>query len=219
METPRPRGRTPAAAVLVLLAILYACVAPGAGTADLHRWWAGLGPVLPHATFPADCNLCHLGSDWQELRPSFTFDHGKETGVVLHGAHAQARCLRCHNDRGPVEVFAARGCVGCHEDVHFAKLGTDCSRCHDERSWHAPQLRQQHARTRFPLTGAHAAVACHRCHEGAFAGEFLPTDTECVTCHRADLEATTNPPHIPLGWVSDCNRCHMPTRWQQAQVR
>lgn len=218
MAPPR-RSRILPAAAFALVAILYACVAPATGTADLHRWWAGLGPVLPHDTFPADCNLCHLGSDWQSLRASFSFDHGKETGVVLRGAHAAARCLRCHNDRGPVAVFGARGCSGCHEDAHFGKLGTDCSLCHGEDTWHAGAQRERHARTRFPLTGAHANTACHRCHPGALAGEFLPTDTECVTCHRSDLENTTNPPHVPLGWVSNCDRCHMTVRWPQAQIR
>ena len=32
--------------------------------------------------------------------------------VALRGAHAQAGCLLCHNDRGPVQQFAARGCGG-----------------------------------------------------------------------------------------------------------
>ena len=26
-------------------------------------------------------------------------------------------------------------------------------------------------------------------------------------------------PHIPLGWVADCNRCHMPTKWRQATIK
>jgi len=199
--------------------MLLACATQGPGGAELHRWWAGLGPVLPHDTFPADCSLCHLGAQWQELRPSFTFDHGKETGVELRGAHANALCLRCHNDRGPVQVFAARGCAGCHEDPHFAKLGPDCASCHQETAWQVIDQREAHARTRFPLTGAHASVACHRCHAGALAGDFMPTDVACVSCHRGELLATSNPPHVPLGWVDRCDRCHMTTRWKHAQIR
>ncbi len=214
----RPRRALPALA-FALAAILVACVTPGQGTAELHRWWSGLGPVLPHDTFPADCNLCHLGSEWQELRASFAFDHAKETGVPLRGSHAQARCLRCHNDRGPVAVFEARGCAGCHDDVHFGKVGNDCAACHTEVSWRAVAQFERHQTTRFPLTGAHANTACHRCHVGALAGEFVPTDVACVSCHRDDVERTTNPPHIPLGWVDHCDRCHQTLRWPSAQIR
>jgi hypothetical protein len=205
------------AAAFVVVAL--GCAVQRAGSGELHRWWAGFGPVLPHGKFPADCKLCHVGATWNELTPDFRFDHQKETGVPLDGAHAQARCLRCHNDRGPVAMFQARGCVGCHEDVHQGKLGVRCEECHDQETWNPRGQIERHDRTRFPLSGAHLATACHRCHPGANVGNFVPTDTECVTCHRDDLAGTLNPPHIPLGWTSKCDRCHMPTDWHQAHRR
>jgi len=208
--------------LFLLAAVLFAaaaCVAPRAGTGSVHRWWAGLGPVLPHDTFPTDCKLCHVGSGWNELVDDFSFDHEAETGYHLDGAHAEAMCLRCHNDRGPVEVFAERGCAGCHEDVHQGDLGPDCASCHNERTWNPQGMIQRHNKTRFPLVGAHALVSCHRCHPGARVGNFLPTDNECVTCHTDELNNTTNPPHIPLGWIDNCHKCHMPTAWEQAQTR
>jgi len=206
-------------ALLCVLAVLAgACISVVRRdqSGSLHRWWAGLGPVLPHDTFPADCRLCHVGASWNQLREDFEFDHGKRTGVPLHGAHREAQCLLCHNDRGPVSVFKARGCAGCHEDVHQGDLGPDCSKCHHESTWRPTGQFEMHFRTRFPLTGAHAAVACHKCHPGARVGNFVPTDTECLTCHQDDLAATANPPHIPLGWVDNCQRCHLPTKWEQA---
>jgi hypothetical protein len=203
----------------ILLLILAACVLQNPDQNLRHRWWAGFGPVLPHEKFPADCKLCHTGDNWQELTPSFRFDHAKETGVPLRGAHAQAQCLRCHNDRGPVATFQARGCGGCHEDVHTGKLGPLCDSCHGEVTWQPVGQIERHDRTRFPLTGAHRSVSCNRCHVGARVGNFVPTDTECVSCHRNDLLQTINPPHIPLGWVDRCDRCHMPTKWEQGQLR
>jgi hypothetical protein len=202
-----------------LVYCVVACASQGPGLGELHRWWSGLGPVLPHATFPADCRLCHTGGTWNELRPDFRFDHERETGVRLDGAHAQARCLLCHNDRGPVAAFQARGCAGCHEDVHQGDLGPRCASCHEETSWRPVGQIERHSRTRFPLVGAHMTVSCHRCHPGAFVGNFQPADTACVTCHSADLAGTTNPPHVGLGWVDRCDRCHVATRWQQAVVR
>jgi len=195
------------------LLALEACVTPDAKSGERHRWWAGLGPVLPHDTFPADCKLCHVGEGWNTLTADFHFDHERETGVPLHGAHADASCLRCHNDRGPVSAFAAQGCSGCHDDVHQGDLGHDCTRCHGEQTWQPMNQVALHESTRFPLTGAHVTVACHKCHPGAFVGNFVPTDVQCVTCHRRDLLGTNNPNHVALGFTDHCERCHGPTDW------
>lgn len=201
------------------LSLVIGCSFASPGRADLHRWWAGFGLVVPHESFPADCRLCHLGASWNELVPNFEFDHEAKTGVPLSGAHQQAKCLRCHNDRGPVAVFQAQGCAGCHADVHYGELGADCRRCHDETFWKVPNARVQHVHSRFPLTGAHLMVACHRCHAGATVRNFEPTDPSCVSCHYDTMAATTNPPHLGLGWTDRCERCHMPTGWRPAVVR
>jgi len=204
--------------LLLLACVLGACVSAATrpGTGSLHRWWSGFGPVLPHDGFPADCGLCHLPGRWDAIREDFSFDHEQRTGVPLPGAHAEAQCLRCHNDRGPVSLFNARGCGGCHDDVHQGDLGPNCSQCHQQRTWDPLRTTFAHGRGRFPLTAAHAAVSCHRCHPGARVGNFLPADTECVSCHADDVANTTNPPHVPLGWTDNCQRCHFPTRWEQA---
>jgi hypothetical protein len=217
-STPRPSARAlTASAALLLLA--FACSLSRPYHVEVHRWWAGLGPVLPHDSFPADCSLCHEGDNWNRLRSDFKFDHEQQTGVALVGAHSAAQCLLCHNDRCPVEVFAARGCAGCHEDVHLGQLGQDCSSCHQEVTWQAVGMVERHNQTRFPLVGVHAVTACHRCHIGAAVGRFVPTDHNCVSCHQADLLGAQNPNHIALGWVDRCDRCHLPTTWQQAQVK
>ncbi len=211
------RGRVLAAVLLAYVAIACALQRPG-GVA-VHRWWAGLGPVIPHDNFPADCSLCHVGEGWNNIRADFVFNHGAETGVALTGAHAQASCLRCHNDRGHVAVFASKGCSGCHEDVHQAQLGTDCQSCHLEHDWRPYGQVERHDRTRFPLVGAHAVTSCHRCHAGAEVGRFVPTDIECLSCHREDLARAQLPDHFGLGWVDRCDRCHLPTTWNQAEIQ
>jgi hypothetical protein len=210
------------AAILLSIAVpiaIASCLSQDAARGEQHRWWSGLGPVIPHDSFPADCSTCHMGATWDQLRADFTFDHEKRTGVPLRGAHAQARCLRCHNDRGPVQQFASKGCAGCHEDVHLGELGKDCTSCHDQSSWLPYGQQERHNKTRFPLTGAHAAVTCHRCHPGAFVGRFGLTDTKCVTCHTDDATKTTNPPHVGLGWTDRCERCHVTTSWNHAIFR
>ena len=219
MDGPNRRAHSRARAMLVALALAGAAAVPAcmrSGPGPQHGWWASRGPVIPHDSFPSDCTLCHTGDDWTTLRDDFTFDHEAETGVPLEGAHARAQCLRCHNDRGPVAMFAARGCAGCHEDVHLGKLGVNCVDCHVEVDWRPRGIIEQHGRTRFPLVGAHAATACWRCHPGAEVGIFVPTDVECITCHQDDLAVAKTPDHLAQGWTSECDRCHIPTTWTGA---
>ena len=205
-------------AITMAIAVI-ACTVVSPRRGELHRWWAGFGTVVSHESFPADCKLCHVGASWNQLVDDFVFDHGVRTGLPLLGAHAEAMCLRCHNDRGPVATFRAQGCVGCHADVHFGELGPDCATCHDETLWHVPNARVGHLHTRLPLTGAHLQVACHRCHAGASVANFRPTDPDCSSCHLDEATQTTNPPHVGLGWVDRCDRGHMPTHWRPAVVR
>lgn len=219
-ERVEPSLRTSRASRLLLTATaalgLLACVTRwtrALNDAPPQGWWAERGPVVPHDSFPADCRLCHAGDDWQTIREDFAFDHAAETGHPLEGAHAAAECLRCHNDRGPVTLFAQRGCAGCHADVHRGKLGQDCALCHGQSSWEPSEQIAQHNRTRFPLVGSHAAVACWRCHPGAEVGNFSPTDTNCESCHAADLARATNPDHLAAGLTTGCERCHLPTTW------
>lgn len=216
MRPSNPRLRARLAVVLLLPAVVLlitACV----GMQLRQGWRSGLGPVVPHDSFPGDCNLCHEGGSWHTLRRDFEFDHGKVTGLELRGAHAGAQCLLCHNDRGPVAKFAARGCAGCHEDPHRGKLGQNCTDCHGEVTWYPKDAIARHDRTRMPLIGAHAAAACFRCHPGAQVGNFEGADTQCATCHARDLARATSPDHAAQGWTTDCQRCHVPTSWRDAE--
>jgi hypothetical protein len=174
------------------------------------------GPLVPHTKFPGDCSLCHVSGRWDELKADFRFDHLAQTGVPLEGAHERAACLRCHNDRGPVEHYVARGCGGCHVDPHEGKLGTECTQCHEQLTWRPTGLFEQHARTRFPLIGAHVATACDQCHPAAHVGTFVGAPLECEECHAAALARATAPDHLALGFTHDCQRCHWPTAWEAA---
>lgn len=196
----------------LLLGIL-ACTLSVPRDVGVHEWWNGRGPVVPHDSFPSDCSTCHTGEGWTTLRADFSFDHAAETGVELEGAHKSAECLRCHNDRGPVASFAARGCAGCHENVHRGQLGSNCEDCHNQTDWRPSGEVTRHSGTGFPLIGAHAATACWRCHPGAEHGDYVRTDNECATCHTDDLARATSPDHLANGWVESCDRCHIPTTW------
>ncbi|MFM1872988.1 MAG: hypothetical protein RL398_2410 [Planctomycetota bacterium] len=217
LETQPKNSRRATRFAVLAVSLIYAITVACMTFTPVHGWSEAFGPVVPHDTFPADCSLCHLGGDWHTLRADFRFDHEKETGVALVGAHAQAGCLLCHNDRGPVAQFAARGCAGCHADPHRAQLGANCTDCHDEVTWLPREAIARHDRTRFPLVGAHAAAACFRCHPGAQVGNFAGASSDCAHCHGDDLARATNPDHQALGYASDCARCHLPTDWRSAR--
>ena len=182
-----------------------------------EEWRESRGPVVPHDSFPSDCTLCHEKGSWHEIRKDFVFDHKKETGTALEGAHAHAQCLRCHNDRGSVSVFARRGCSGCHEDIHRGRLGGTCTTCHSENSWNPTGIYAVHSRTRFPLTGPHIGVACSRCHAAAESGQFLGADPRCEACHRNDALQAKSFDHVAQGLLSGCQNCHGGPTWQNAR--
>ncbi len=198
-------------AILLALVLLVECA--NVTFVDRNDWSEAWGPLVPHDTFPADCSLCHTSEGWNVLREDFEFDHAKQTGVELRGAHAQAACLRCHNDFGPVAEYAKRGCAGCHIDIHRSQLGTDCTSCHNENTWRPSGLVAEHASTRFPLIGRHAATACVLCHERAPTGDYRGAPLHCDQCHKDDLSRARSPDHQRLGWVSRCGRCHTPSSW------
>ena len=211
MHTPPRVARHHLLLAVALMLLWTAC----ASLVPRQGWDPANGPVIPHDNFPADCSMCHTGSDWTQLREDFTFDHAAETGYELRGAHKDAQCLECHNDRGPVAAFAARGCAGCHEDIHRGEFGRSCESCHDESTWRPREQRSLHDHGRFPLTGAHAAAACYRCHPGAQLGNFQGATTECAACHRDDLaRAPTTGFHANI--TSDCQQCHRTFGWRPA---
>lgn len=78
-----------------------------------------------------------------------------------------------------------------------------CEACHTTESWKIlkPDIDYDHARTGFPLIGAHLQIACSACHAG---GKFSATVRECYMCHA-------DPHQAELG--VDCERCHNETAW------
>jgi hypothetical protein len=55
------------------------------------------------------------------------------------------------------------------------------------------------------LNGQHQAADCSLCHPN---GRYTGTPTNCVDCHQADYDQTTNPDHQQAGFSTDCETCH-----------
>ncbi len=121
----------------------------------------------------------------------------------MTGAHQQAACSDCHKDKTFQGTPAS--CSGCHsgDDAHKGSLGTDCALCHSTSAWKPATF--NHAKSAFPLTGAHAQVQCGACHANQ---TFKGTPTNCYACHSGDDNHGGK-------FGKDCAACHVTASWSQ----
>jgi hypothetical protein len=190
----------------------------------------GLHPAImdPNDRYQAcvKCHSDHNGRDFMLVRWDPTpgkFDHTK-TGFVLDGKHAGLACAKCHNpskispeERNTIKVKdlnrtylgLTRTCTPCHEDKHKGELGPNCTKCHNTTDWKAART-FDHAKTKFPLTGAHSRVACEKCHTSQAGGvaKFVGLKfQQCTDCH--------NDPHKGSFKDKTCESCHNTVSWKQ----
>lgn len=182
-----------------------------------------------HATLGDDCAGCH--PDHRGVRAALVrwpggamekLDHRK-TGYPLTGKHASVKCRDCHkpafitgavtaDERPTTFLGLSQQCSTCHEDVHKPSLGKDCQRCHTTEGWHAAQQTFDHQRTKFPLAGAHAKVACTKCHGGSDKklDNLHPKFALCTDCHQ-------DPHAAAMGDARSCASCHRETAWKDTR--
>jgi hypothetical protein len=138
-----------------------------------------------------ECTSCHGVHEWKSPAG---FDHARTT-YPLTGKHAAVPCGRCHaveSDPAPWDKdnafaryrpVAHNNCSSCHRDVHAGRLGADCASCHATADWHEiAGKRFDHNRTRYPLQGMHARVACEKCHTQGLTQQLV--FATCTDCHR-----------------------------------
>jgi hypothetical protein len=170
-------------------------------------------PNHVQAGFPHDCAICHSTASWANA----TFNHST-TSFPLTGAHVNVQCAQCHV-MGNFATTPAQ-CAGCHmadfdkttnPNHRTGNIPTTCETCHNTASWQNATF--NHNLSRFPLTGAHATVQCAQCHVN---GQFQGIPTQCVGCHLADFQKTTNPNHVAAAFPQDCTLCHTTVTWTGA---
>jgi len=185
--------------------------------ADPH---AGQFNRLP-ATDPTTgvCTNCHTMDSWQRPR----FDHDT-TRFKLAGVHKGPACVACHR-QGQMHD-SPRTCDGCHASPHASQFDalvkkanatTDpCSLCHRPSRW--AELAFDHAKSRFPLAGAHQKATCLQCHRD---GKFEDNTLDCTGCHanrHGDQfnQRITNAA-AGKGPGAACLACHTIATWRVAK--
>lgn len=145
----------------------------------------------------AACESCHTELDWMPTTYGIA-RHNRESRFELTGAHVPVICSACHAEqtasyRALNFRIRDRTCLGCHrgDDPHRGQFGARaCTECHDTGGFSIPAF--DHARTRWPLDGAHRDVACAYCHleekvsDGMVTVRYRPLATDCKSCHRED---------------------------------
>ena len=79
-----------------------------------------------------DCARCHRHKAWTRWQ----FDHQRESGFALSGAHSRLQCNTCHR-RPAGEAKLGKDCASCHanDDVHLGQFGRRCESCHSTISF------------------------------------------------------------------------------------
>jgi len=184
--------------------------------------------------YHGECATCHNESSW---KPStFGVKEHAATRYSLEGVHVSVDCEKCHVPKGPKGkdtefVNTATQCKDCHQDIHKGQFAaapslSRCEICHDlKNKGFRPSLfaLARHKDTRFPLTGAHIAVACGDCHKAVPKGSLIAVkyrfdDRNCTVCHddphRGEFRAAMEVKG-PNGAATGCEACHSTVKWNE----
>ena len=114
-----------------------------------------------------DCQTCHSPlKNWTPVGFSHS-DYFK-----LDGKHTSVACTKCHVNN----VFdgTPKVCVTCHGVKHGGL--SDCAACHTTAGFVPSTF--DHS-TKFTLVGAHASLACSKCHPSNQYVNVIGTGTQC----------------------------------------
>jgi hypothetical protein len=162
----------------------------------------------PHlgSGFSTNCTECHSATPLSWTVP------GYHSSYPLTLGHNVADCKACHKTNN--YPATSTECVTCHKTdfdnttnpAHLSSgFSTNCIECHSATpsNWDVPNFHLT-----FPLTLGHDVPVCKSCHKGV---DYKDISKECVSCHQANFNTTTLPPHIGSGFSTNCIDCHSPT--------
>ncbi len=172
----------------------------------------------------AKCEACH------RVTP---LEAGEEKSFRYHGVPF-ASCGSCHSDPHagralPFQYMKEIRAVALDSGAPAAPprsaehplAGRECKDCHSETGFRAESLHRggfDHAAdTRFPLDGAHGALACESCHTPERRRQERRERLAPGTAARPDCAACHEDPHRgAIRRDGGCASCHSPSGWQLA---
>ena len=164
-----------------------------------------------------DCAQCHTVKGFNSFQ--FTIEQHNSSPFPLRGAHLATGCNECHKKQ---EKWSFRDignyCKDCHTDIHKDKIqpkyypDANCKVCHTENQW--VDVKFDHSKTAFGLTGTHIKQSCRACHfkvdlKGDTQQKFAGTGTNCASCHTDNHFK-----QFEKNGVTSCNECHTTESWK-----
>jgi hypothetical protein len=174
------------------------------------------------STVGNECSRCHTPHSW--LVNNITQIH-QQSRFPLVGVHATVDCYQCHKSETfrRFEVLGTE-CYNCHIGDYVAttqpnhiSVGypTQCNDCHSifSKEWKGTGFNHNF----FPLTLGHSLISCDQCHT---SGTPAKISSECISCHQAEYNSTSNPAHPILNFSNNCTECHTTNPgWKPASFR
>ena len=198
-----------------------------ANCTDCHRDDPHSGQFAQRAD-KGECSSCHTVQGW---KPSlFDLKAHASTSYPLLGKHAALSCDKCHTPAGKATRYkiAFSQCTDCHRDEHggqfaAAPYNEQCEGCHTVKGFSPSTFTiALHAKSQFPLEGAHMAISCNECHTAGMDGQadkIVPyhfTDLSCTGCHKnphgQEFEAKMTE-KVADGRPKGCQACHTVKSW------
>ncbi|MEW5740025.1 MAG: cytochrome c3 family protein [Myxococcota bacterium] len=170
--------------------------------------------------FGLRCQSCHTPVSWHTIKStSQEREFHEKTRFPLKGAHVDVECQACHGpwpgQSAKFKNLAFEACTDCHADAHLGQLGVkgkppDCTTCHTVDGFSPAKYGlPEHAKTKYPLEGAHAVVPCDACHQQTQAlAKNIPRAVQL------DLKRKKRPERFSLAafrFTKDtkaCDSCH-----------
>ena len=167
-----------------------------------------------------DCSSCH--STYGFAGSSYTIAKHNESEFPLEGAHLATPCFACHlkTEKWSFREIGIK-CNDCHPDIHTTFIdpkyypASDCRNCHSAGRWN--EIKFDHAKTEFSLSGAHLKQSCRSCHfftndTGKVSQRFSGLTSKCTECHK-DIHSR----QFDNEGITDCNRCHTSDNWKASK--
>ncbi len=168
--------------------------------------------------FGNQCANCHNEQSFRVAGVPKNFNHNL-TGFELAGKHQAVDCKKCHTESFTDPLPHAR-CASCHVDYHKSQftvnrvVAPDCAECHTVDGFEISLYAiEDHNKSKFPLTGAHAATPCFACHKADNAREwnFRGIGERCADCHDNVHSNEIDVKYYPN---QSCDKCHISTSWK-----
>jgi hypothetical protein len=164
--------------------------------------------------FGTDCLECHNQNSFRIKDDLINIDHNL-TAYPLEGAHETVDCRKCHV-ADLADPLAFGQCISCHTDYHDGQFPAedgirDCKECHNNKKFAGSTFSfEEHAKSAFPLEGAHLATPCMACHLKDEHWEFKEIGNNCVDCHEDIHEDYLDSSFYP---DQRCTNCHSENSW------